>query len=105
MNIEINKRQSGKSTRLLKKINECSSLNIVIVSHSLDGAKSILDKYKRLYPADKRKIKVSSKMLRGFINFVDEFDFIKSENLFKDENSYYCTTLKNPILQEVVFGV
>jgi hypothetical protein len=43
-----------------------------------------------LYPDDKRNIKTSTKMLVGYVNFVDEFDYIN--NVFYDANSYYCTT-------------
>lgn len=94
MHLEITTRQSGKTTRMLKAIKKCKDKKICIVSNSMHSAKSIRGLFFFKHPKSKKDITVSTKMLQGYKNFVDEYDYISINNLFVDDNAYYCTTLK-----------
>lgn len=98
MIVDINERQSGKTTRLLEHAfkNLRIGNEIVLVGHKLEWAndmkKKLLKKYPSIYNL-RNNIIVSSKMIREKINYVDEFAFNRYE-LFIDTNSYYCSTIE-----------
>ncbi len=102
MYIEIGHRQTGKTTRLLKsvkmflEINPTAKINIVANKGKINQQR--FDEA-NLTEEQKNNIIISHKMIKenNTINFVDEFDFIKEENLFIDDNAYYFSTLKETV--------
>lgn len=100
MYVEIAPRQTGKTARLIEKlVAEVLKGNAVaLVSRTRTIANSIKHKILEQYPeVDAKKILTSHQMLRGVVNFVDEFDFIDEKNLFIDQDSYYTTSLRNEL--------
>lgn len=100
MYVEIAPRQTGKTARLIEKlVAEVLKGNAVaLVSRTRTIANSINHKILEQYPeVDAKKILTSHQMLRGVVNFVDEFDFIDEKNLFIDQDSYYTTSLRNEL--------
>lgn len=100
MYVEIAPRQTGKTTRLIEKLVEevLKGNCVVLVAPRKMVAESIKSKILKQFPEiNPKNIFVSNSMLRGMINFVDEFDFIENKNLFIDDESYYTTSLHNEL--------
>lgn len=94
MIVDINRRQCGKTTRLIDHAAKLLKENkdIVIVSRAKNYSKDIVEKLFKLYPECSRyakNIKTSTGMIEDKINLVDEFGFINTLNLFVDKNCYY----------------
>lgn len=100
MYVEIAPRQTGKTTRLIEKlvVEVLKGKTVALVSRTKTIANSIKHKVLEKYPEiNSSKIMTSHVMLKGVINFVDEFDFIDEKNLFVDKDSYYTTSLHNEL--------
>lgn len=105
MLLDFNKRQSGKTTRLVNAVihDVLNGLTAVIVCHkkgmSFDVGVKIQEKlvksnYTKQQAASiiKSKIIFSKSMHPLYKNFVDNCEYIKDEYLFLDPNAYYTAT-------------
>ncbi len=100
MYVEIAPRQTGKTARLIERlvVEVLNGKTVALVSRTKTMANSIKHKILEKYPEiNSSRIMTSHVMLRGVINFVDEFDFIDEKNLFIDKDSYYTTSLHNEL--------
>ncbi len=103
MYVEINRRQSGKTERLINAMYVWLSENnfniaYVVTKNSYMG-ESIIQRYKKKYNCICRikKIHSGDRMQETAAHvkyFVDEFDFIDEKRLEIFDNAYYCTTAK-----------
>lgn len=103
MYVEIAPRQTGKTARLIERlvVEVLNGKTVALVSRTKTMANSIkhkiLEKYPEINSSNSSKIMTSHVMLRGVMNFVDEFDWIDEKNLFIDKDSYYTTSLHNEL--------
>jgi len=107
MYVEVSGRQTGKTTRLVDNVItfliENPDKSALIVSGHNSSRKRIQEMvYEKCgRPCEYRTI-TSYKMLPPTPNstikqFVDEFWFVKSENLFLDKKAYYTTTCSGSV--------
>lgn len=102
MIVDIDDRQTGKTSRMIEyavKLLKTSKSDCVIVGYTVEAASQIKARMIKSYPEiyrERKRILTSSKMLRGKINLVDEFDYNRHE-MFLCDRSYYNGTLKKTL--------
>lgn len=99
--IILGARQVGKSTRLVKDLEEYLSKNpeakAHIVAHNGSSQHRLTE---MVSPNYRHRISISGKMKKKVKNFVDEFDFIDPKCLFIDSVSNYYSTLNGKYQSE-----
>lgn len=102
MIIDINDRQTGKTTRMIEhavRLLKTTRKEIVIVGYNVESASYIKKKLLQSFPdmySQRKRILTSSKMIRQKINLVDEFDHNRHE-MFLCDDCYYNGTLKKTL--------
>ena len=112
MYVEIQPRQSGKTTRLVNSVvsflKENKNKTALIVAKEKNTRKLIQDNiHEKCGDFCSKRTITSHKMFQSPITmrqFVDEVDLLPSNKLVVDENAYYTTTTCNSIKCKEILG-